>query len=497
MPPDARSAAREVRELRGEIRHWRRSRANASLGQAISDAYIGVLAFVMLGSMLVNTLIGVAGLSEEHCTSQGCRDARGLLPWVVAGATLVVLWALARTFGPVYAAPSVAYWLMETPLDRGVLLRGRLRLLVAAFALAAAAVAAGAALLAGFGAGSTVAFALLVAGAAASGIALAVLGQSSTRNPVLVLAGLALAGTWGSLLALTLHRAPELERPQSAPAWWWLLGGVLTALAVVAGLAARRLTRRLRRRDIVRGGTLVPGLGGALANLDLALTYDVLLAYRWRSRGSARSRRGGPSGAAALIWTDLIRIARSPVWLVLLAAAVVVPYAAQTAGAERVVVIVVAGCGFLAGLPFLSALRVLTRTAGVARQFPTSLGATRGAALAVPAILLGCFGLACVPAVHRAVDVPWSTALLLALAAAAGGLASGVRWVTGRPPDYGRPLITSPAGAVPTNLYGSALRGFDILLLTTAPMLLAPSDGGAAGSLVISAIVLAYLANRK
>lgn len=451
----------------------------------------------MLGSMLVNTLIGVAGLSDEHCVSAGCQDARGLLPWVVAGGTLVLLWALARTFGPVYAAPSVASWLMETPLDRGALLRGRLRLLLVVFALAAAAVAAGAALLAGFGVGATAGFALLVAAAAATGIAVAVLGQSASRNPVLLLAALALAGTWGSLLALTLHRAPQLERPETAPLWWWLLGGLMTLVALAAGAAASRLTRRLRRRDIVRGGTLVPGLGGALANLDLALTYDVLLAYRWRSRGSVRSRRGGPSGPAALIWADLIRITRTPLWLVLLAGSVVVPYAAQTAGAERVVVVVIAGCGFLAGLPFLSALRVLTRTAGVARQFPMSLGATRGAALVVPAVLLGCLGLASVPAVHRAIDVPWATALLLAVASAAGGLAAGVRWVTGRPPDYGRPLVSSPAGAVPTNLYGSALRGFDILLLSTAPMLFFPSDGGAAGSLVISAIVLAYLAGRK
>lgn len=451
----------------------------------------------MLTSMLVNTLIGVAGLSEEHCTSQGCQDARGLLPWVVAGGTLVVLWALARTFGPVYAAPSVASWLMETPLDRGVLLRGRLRLLLVAFALAAAAVAAAAGLLAGFGASATAGFALLVAALAATGIAVAVLGQSASRNPVLVLAALALASTWGSLLALTLHRAPELTRPEAAPGWWWLLGAVLLAISAGAAMAASWLTRRLPRRDIVRGGTLVPGLGGALANLDLALTYDVLLAYRWRSRGSARSRRGGPSGPGALIWTDLIRISRSPVWLVLLASAVVVPYATQTAGAERVVLIVIAGCGFVAGLPFLSALRVLTRTAGVARQFPGSLGATRGAALAVPAALLACFGLACVPAVHRAVDVPWATAVLLGIASGLSGLAAAVRWVTGRPPDYGRPLVSSPAGAVPTNLYGSALRGFDILLLTTAPMLLAPRDGGAAVSLVITAIVLTYLANRK
>jgi hypothetical protein len=72
-----------------------------------------------------------------------------------------------------------------------------------------------------------------------------------------------------------------------------------------------------------------------------------------------------------------------------------------------------------------------------------------------------------------------------------------VRWVTGRPPDYTRPLVSTPAGGVPTNLYGSAVRGFDVLLVTTAPLLLSPTATGALWSVVLSLAVLGYLTGRR
>ena len=69
--------------------------------------------------------------------------------------------------------------------------------------------------------------------------------------------------------------------------------------------------------------------------------------------------------------------------------------------------------------------------------------------------------------------------------------------MTGRPPDYTRPLVSTPAGGVPTNLYGSVVRGFDILLVTSAPLLFSPSPTGAGISLVLTVIVLGYLTGRE
>jgi hypothetical protein len=107
------------------------------------------------------------------------------------------------------------------------------------------------------------------------------------------------------------------------------------------------------------------------------------------------------------------------------------------------------------------------------------------------------FGLATFPALHAALHRTWSDAVMIGLTVGACSLAGAVRWVTGRPPDYAKPLVSTPAGGVPTNLYGSIVRGFDILLLTTAPLLFSPTVNGAFVSLLVAFAVLSYLAGRQ
>jgi hypothetical protein len=107
------------------------------------------------------------------------------------------------------------------------------------------------------------------------------------------------------------------------------------------------------------------------------------------------------------------------------------------------------------------------------------------------------FGLATFPALHGAAGVTWSDSVVLGLTVGGCALAGAVRWVTGRPPDYSKPLVSTPAGGVPTNLYGSIIRGFDILLLTTAPVLFSPTVNGAFVSLLLAFGVLSYLVGRE
>jgi hypothetical protein len=57
--------------------------------------------------------------------------------------------------------------------------------------------------------------------------------------------------------------------------------------------------------------------------------------------------------------------------------------------------------------------------------------------------------------------------------------------------------VSTPAGGVPTNLYGSVVRGFDVLLLTTAPLLLLPTVTGAELTGLLALAVIAFLAGRK
>ena len=57
-----------------------------------------------------------------------------------------------------------------------------------------------------------------------------------------------------------------------------------------------------------------------------------------------------------------------------------------------------------------------------------------------------------------------------ALATAAAGLLAAVRWTQAKGVDFGAPMISSQAGAFPPGLVTNLFRGFDVCLLTTAPM---------------------------
>ena len=481
-------------DLRGDIRHWRRGRATARIGDVLEDLYVAAFSTLVLGSMVVNVVVNVGRISDQLCTSTGCREARSLLPWAALAVLLLLTLLLARLFGPVYVTPASGSWLVPAPLDRAALLRPRL-LAWAAAALVVDLVLAGvAAVLAGFGAGS-----LVNAGLAGSlglaAVALTALGQPGRGRLAAVL-------PWvlGGLLLVVLGlmaggNAPLLADP--APTWGWAAAIALVALlGVVSTVVVVRRLGSFRHRDVAPGGVLAPSLSGALASLDLALAYDVLVAHRWHDHEAVRPRRGGGGGAWALVWLDLVRLWRTPRAVLVVAAAAVVGYAAAGVGAGRLGALLAGLAGFLALLPLLGGLRVLTRTPGLARLLPFPSTTARAAALVVPGVLAVLAGLADAPALARGLELDGPTAVRAGIAVGLAALASATRWVTGRPPNYERPLVSSPMGAVPTNLYGSVFRGFDVLLLTTAPLLLAPNATGALVSAVLAAVVLAYFVGR-
>lgn len=463
----------------------------------LQDVYVAVFATLMLGSMTANVVINVDRMSARLCVSAGCREARSLLPWLSAGALLVATLALCRLFGPVFATPAVGTWLVPTPVDRARLLRPRLALTVVVAFAACLLPAAAAATLGGFSAGTVLAFAVLTALLGTGAVGFAAVTQSRRGAGARVLTWLLVVALWAVLLTLAGHQAPLLATPSAVSAGWWVglvLGGLV---AVCLPVLAFRALGRLHRRDVAPGGSLAPGLSGALATLDLALLYDVLLASRWHGHDAVRTRRGGPTGVAALVWSDLVRLRRTPQAPLLLAGAVVVPYAAQASGAGRLTVLVAALAGFLGVVPMLGALRVLTRTPGILRMLPFRAAAARQATVVVPGGLAVLFGVASGPAVGASLGLPLAAGMLCGAAVGLAGLASAVRWMTGRPPDYSRPLVSTPAGGVPTNLYGSALRGFDVLLLSTAPLLLLPTVTGAELTGFLALAVIGYLTGRK
>ncbi|MEO5651650.1 MAG: DUF6297 family protein, partial [Marmoricola sp.] len=472
-------------------------RVDTKLTEVLGDAYVKIFASLLLGSMVVSVIVNLRVVSEGSCTSGGCQEARTALPWLVGLAALAVVLSVSRLFGPVFISPAVGSWLFSAPVERAALLRQRLFWTASIAALFAGLVAAGAATLGGFGLGPLLAFCSSSLMLALAAVGLASLSQAGTGVAARLLTWLVGLGVWTGLCLLAFDAGPVATPPATMPnGLWWGVAVIVVATVALLVLAVRRVGR-LSRHAVSPGGSLAPGLSGALATLDLALVYDVLLAHKWNAHHAVRPRRGGPSGQAALVWCDLTRLRRSPQTLVLLAGAVVVPYAAQAAGVGRVVLLLSAFASFVAGLPLLAGLRVITRTPSLVRAMPFPVSSTRMSTLFVPGAAMVVFGLVTVPALHAALDVRWSDAVLLGLTVGASALAGAVRWVTGRPPDYSKPLVSTPAGGVPTNLYGSVVRGFDILLLTTAPILFSPSGTGALVSLGLSFAVLSYLTGRE
>jgi hypothetical protein len=477
------------------MRSWRRGRVDTSLVEAIGDAYVAVFSAVVLGAMAVSVVVNLRIVTGGGCGSVSCLDARDALGWLfaLAGATTVL--AVSRLLGPMLAAPAVGTWLLTTPLDRTALLRPRLAGTSLVGALVGAVLAATGAALSGYPVAVVGWLTALAAVLCVALVAGATVAQARGALPVRVLAWLLGAVLWVGLVLVARDTVPVgLRVPGAASLRVALMVALLTAAALL--VAAYRSLRQIRRERLVAGGSLLPGLSGALAGLDLTLLHDILVARHWRARSTVRVVRGRGTGATALVWREVVRLRRTPHVLLGLAAAVVLPYLAAALGLGHVLVVVVTLTGFVGGVGLFTSLRVLSRTASLLRCFPLPAPAVRGACLGVPALVLVGWALAAAPAVHEAVGGAWGRSVVVALACGVTVAAAAVRFMTSRPPDYRLPLITSPMGAVPTSLYGSALRGFDVLLLGTVPLLISPTAIGAAWSVALSSVVLSFLVTR-
>jgi hypothetical protein len=208
--------------------------------------------------------------------------------------------------------------------------------------------------------------------------------------------------------------------------------------------------------------------------------------------GHVRSKKGRGIGLTPLIWREAQRLVRSPQPLLWVALSLVVPYAVDALGMGSVMPIFAALVLFGAMVPMLNGLRVLTRTGGLARAMPFSSKAIKRAVVAVPAVIALIWTAAAVPAFlgfegehHTA-----STAAMMALVTGSAGFLGAVRWTTGKPPNFGGPAVASQFGAIPPGLVIGLIRGFDMCLLITAPLLLGMSP---VVSLVIAAIVAVVL----
>ena len=487
------------RVLKRLIKDWRAGRATRNVLQAMSDAYVAVFAAVMLGAMVVNVILN-AQRTIAQCTSESCLSARTILPWAAFAATVAIALAASRLFGPVLASAAEGFWLLDAPISRAQLLRSRLVGGVVAAFLGGALIGGLVSALTGSGTTEVMVWAAATAFSAAASVAFAAAQQGVDRH-VLTRAATYVFGLLG---------VGALFSVVGVAAGWFSLGlsdnlgieiGVIMiaasalVLAASAVLAALRLGQ-IRRARLLSGGALVSGISGAFFALDIGLARDIVVERRAIERGHVHPKRGKGLGIEAIIWREWQRLWRFPQPLLVLAGTIVVPYACDALGMSTLTPVVAALALFGALIPLLGGLRVLTRTGGLARCLPFSLARIKLASIAVPAILAGIWAVATTPAYlgfgDGAVQRTVPDASFIAIATAAAGLLAAVRWTQAKGVDFGAPMVASQAGAFPPGLVTNLFRGFDVCLITTAPLLLGFSPFW---SMLIAAIAAMILLN--
>lgn len=492
---DAETLPVDERELHAEMKLWRHGRATRSLGQVLQDSYVMLFSVVMIGAMLVSVVLraqaGMAG-----CNTEACASGRLLLPSAMVLACYSLALGLAALFGPVLASAAEGFWLMDAPISRRRLLRGRLVVpLVAALGVGTVATALVSAL-------SGLSWLQVVAWSAAAGLGSAMLVTlAATEQPLertRIVKTLQSVFAGGALLLLVAVIAvgagwlPVSFVAAAGGATWLLVGMAVVAVVAMVLLLRVAISRleQIRRARLLSGGSLVSGMQGAMFALDFGLIRDILVERKMVAKGHVKPTRGRGLGLAALIWRDAERLKRNPAAFLGLAASLFVPYAAD---ALRVVQLnpLVSGLALVAGLvPFLGSLRVLSRTGGLARSFPFKTAQLRTASMAVPAVLALLWGLAASPAfigiARTGADRSVIDGVVAALVTAVAGLLGAVRWTTAKKVDFGTPMMATESGAMPPTLLFNLFRGLDMVALVTAPLILqAPAYWSLAIALVV------------
>jgi hypothetical protein len=487
------------RELKELIRDWRKGRATRNLMQAFNDAYVAVIGAVMVGAMVVNVVLK-AQRTVAACDTASCLSARTALPWAAFTASVAVALAASRLFGPVLASAAEGFWLLDAPISRTKLLGARLVGAILAAAVGGAAIGALISALTGSAALEVAVWAAATGLSAAAAVAFAAAQQGVERHRLtrfvtylfglLALAAmLAVVGVSAGWFRLGLSADLGVE-----------LGLVVSGFALLVLLASTVLARlrlgRIRRARLLSGGALVSGISGAFFALDIGLARDILVERRAIERGHVVPKRGRGVGLQAIIWREAQRLWRFPQPLLVLVGTAVVPYAAVALGMGLLTTVFAALALFGAIIPMLGGLRVLTRTGGLARCLPFSLARLKLATIAVPATLAAVWAVAVSPAFLEVVARQPGRSIAdvgaMAIATAAAGLLAAVRWTQAKGVDFGAPMVASQAGAIPPGLVTNLFRGFDVCLLTTAPMVL---GGSPLWSLLIAGIAALILLN--
>jgi hypothetical protein len=473
---DDPSSARELKDM---MRDWRTGRATRSLGEALSDGYVAVFGFLLVGAMIANVVVQAQGVVSQ-CTAEECLSARTLLPWATFAVSVAAALVLSRLFGPVLGSAAEGFWLLDAPLPRSGFLRPRLIGITGAGLVIGAAVGALVSALTGSPPVEIVVWGVATGVGASAAISFAAAEQGVDRHGLTRVLGylFGILGLTAVLLVIAVAAGwvtISINTSQGTEIGLGLLAGGAVVLIACALLAQARLNQ-IRRARLMSGGALVSGISGAFFALDFGLIRDIVVDRRAMEIGHVHSRAGISTGLTTLVWREGQRLLRSPQPLLWVALSLVVPYAVDALGMGSVMPIFTGLALFACVVPMLNGLRVLTRTAGLARSMPFSTKAIKRAVVAVPGIVVVLWVIAAVPAFlgfgSGGTLHPFGDAVLMALATGAAGFLGAVRWTTGKPPNFGGPAVASQFGAIPPGLIIGVIRGFDMVLLITAPLLL-------------------------
>lgn len=497
--PDAPAEVVDEAELHQLMKLWRHGRATRTVGQVLSDSYVTMFTVVLISAMVISAVIN-AQHGMTGCNTEACNTSRLLVPTAVVFGIWALAVTLSRLFGPVLASAAEGSWLMDAPISRRRLLSGRLVLpLVGAFVIPVLLTGLVSAL-SGMDWLSVGAWSLAAGMGSAALVAFA--ASEQTRERVILLK--VLQGVWATA-ALVIGLVVVSVATAWLPATWitqeatirpavFAISAVSLLVIVVMLVVTLRRLELIRRARLLSGGSLVAGMQGAMFALDFGLIRDILVERRAAEKGHVRPTKGRGLGITALIWRDVERLFRTPSMLIGLVMTLLVPYAVDALRMSQLNPLI-SGLALTAGLvPFLGSLRVLTRTGGLARSMPFKTTELRTAAMAVPGVLALLWALAATPAFIGIAQTGADRGIADGLSAAAitglAGLFGAVRWVTAGRPDFSAPMMATSSGAMPPTLVFNLFRGFDMVALITAPLILgaAPIWSAALAAVVFIAL---------
>lgn len=415
-----RAAAHEL------LRARRRAVHAPSIWQVAQDWYVGVF----IGATLLTMVFAATGpaILRPDCDTAVCLGAGGHDLVALGAAALGCVAAVVglRAVGPLSATAGARTWMLSTPADRAVLLRGAvLRVMLGA------AVAGGA-------------WGALIGFAVAS-------GRGSGTPPAVPVVLCAVLG-----LLLTLVLVPVTMRRQ---------GG-----SSILGPSARAVTDA----ELARAGQVVGALTTSTLMLDGAALEVLAARRRLARRGRHPSRPGRGGGLIGLLVHEGRAILRRRRQVLV----------ALTACLGALVVGLLLGRLAGTALAALAAFHVVRASAGGLTIWLTTPGLRRALPhhpAAVTAVLASApFVLAVVGAgiAVSALGLAWWAPLLIALCATAGAMRAS------DPPQGLGVVVSTPGGAVHTGLVLRLVHGTDLALLGALGALI--GDALDAGPLAVS-----------